>query len=358
MANAYVDNVVPAIMAMMDLARQRPAYVAALATQPTQGHDFRAGDGDEVEVYRDRWIGDVALTKTARQVSETQPIGRPASTPLNKTIVKLRLQEYMGPVNVDQQAAPITITRRQMEYGRRNLWDGNIAGFTNAVGSQTLADDYQRWWDRAMIISELQRTTLARNPGGVADGSTSTSSKVGATDIKRTRNVLVSNNTPRFQDGYYHCLCNDLFLTHLTEDPDFKADQRAALTGQFFEGSQAQSITYLGTGPAISTPSGLPLFVPPQPVAYEGVLFWATNNLPNKTVNSLSTNLGYMFGPGSILQGTGGPGGQVQVRVHEDTDYQRLFSYIWATYAATQNPIDPAGNPNEGCIVEMRSMAL
>lgn len=357
MANVYVDNVVPALMGMMDLARQRPAYVAALATQPTQAHDFKAGDGDEVEIYRDRWIGEVGLTKGSREVGETQAIGRPAGTPLTKSTVKLRLKEYMGPVNGDNLAAPIVVTRRQMEYGRRNLWEGNMPAFTQAVGSQTLADDYQRWWDRAMIISELQRTTVARNPGGVADGSTSSASKVSQTDLLRIRNTLATNNTPRFQDGYYHCLCNDLFLVHVQEDSDFKADQRATITGQFFEGSQQQSVTFTGTQPAIATPSGLPMFVPPQPLVYQGFLFWATNNLPNKTVNSLSTNLGYFFGPGSILQATGGVGGQVQVRVHEDTDYQRLFAYIWATYAATQNPITPAGDSQEGCVIEGRSMA-
>jgi hypothetical protein len=357
MASIYADQVVPAIISRMDLARQRPGYIAALAVQPTVTHDFAAGDGEEVQVYRDRFIGNVGLSKTARTVLSSQPIGRPSSTPFNKSTVRLRLAEYMGPVDGDNLAAPLIIDRKTMLFGRRKLWEGNLPAFSQSIGGVTLADDYQRWYDFAMITSELQRTTSVRNPGGVADGSTSTSSKWSVADHSRVMNTLAINNTPRFQDGYYHSFCNDLFLRHLREDNDFKADQRAAITGQFFEGSQQASITYTGTQPAINTPSGMPMFIPPSPVVYDGTLFYPTNNLPNKTVNSISTNLGYYFGPGSVLLGTGGAQGQVEVRVHEDTDYQRLFAYIWAVYGASINPITPAGDPQEGVVVEARSMA-
>lgn len=355
----YEDIVVPALMSQLDLMRQRPAYIAAMAVQPTVQHEFRAGDGDEIEIYRDKFIGNVGLSKTSRRVKTTDVIGRPANTTLQKDVVKVRLEEYAGPINnnTDLQFAPLTITRRQMLYGRRRLWDGNVMGFTEAIGSQTLADDFQRWYDRCMIIDELAKTTVTRNPGGVADGATTGSSKYNTADLMRNELQLAAFNTPRFQDGYYHCLCSHLFLTHLREDPDFKADQRAALTGQFFQGSQNQSITYTGAQPAVMTPSGMPLMVPPAPVVYAGFLFFPSNNLPTKTVNSLTASLAYFFGPGSVLVGSGGAGGQVRVAVHQDTDYDRFFSYIWTMFGATQNPIPPEGADNSGVVIEARTMA-
>lgn len=355
----YEDIVVPALMSQLDLMRQRPSYIAATAIQPTTQHDFRLGDGDEIEIYRDKFIGNVGLSKTARAVKRTATIGRPAATTLKKDIVKIRLEEYFGPLdnNEDLQAAPLTITRRQMLYGRRNLWQGNLIGFNQSIGSATLADDFQRWYDRCMLIDELGKTTVTRNPGGVADGATTTSSKFNVTDLRRSVLTLSGFNTPRFQDGHYHCLCDEMFLTHLREDQDFKEDQRAALTGQFFQGVQDQSVTYTGSQSAVMTPSGLPVFVPPAPVRYEGVLFYPSNNMPKKTVNSLNTSLGYLMGPGSVLVGSGGAGGQVRIAVHQDTDYDRFFSYIWTMFGATQNPIPPEGNVDTGAILELRSMA-
>ena len=354
----YEDTVVPALMSQLDLQRQRPAYIAAMAVQPTVQHDFNAGDGDTIEIYRDKFIGNVGMSKTARKVRTTQQIGRPKSTGLSKDIVKVVLDEYFGPVDeTEGVAAPITITRRQMLYGRRRLWDGNIPAFTQSIGSGTLADDFQRWYDRCMIIDELAKTTVSRNPGGGADGATSSTDKFGVTDLLRIENQLSEFNTPRFNDGHYHCLCDNLFLTHLREDSDFKEDQRAALTGQFFQGSQDASITYTGAQAAIMTPSGLPIMVPPAPVRYAGFLFFPTNNMPKKTVNSLPASRSYFFGPGSVLVGSGGPGGQVRVAVHQDTDYDRFFSYIWTMFGATQNPIPPAGDVNAGVIIEGRSFA-
>ena len=355
----FEDVVVPSLMSMLDLMRQRPAYVAGMAIQPTTHHDFSKGDGDEVEIYRDKFIGEGGLSKTARRVGTTQTIGRPASTSLKKDIVKIRLEEYAGPVKSNEELsfAPLTITRKQMLYGRRNLWDGDVMGFTQAIGSQTLADDFQRWYDRSMLIDELGKTTVRRNPGGVADNATTVNSKYNTTDLLRTEVTLAGFNTPRFQDGFYHCLCDHLFLTHLREDPDFKADQRAALTGQFFQGSQSQSLTYTGAQPAIMTPSGMPMMVPPNPVVYGGFMFFPSNNMPKKQINGLGSSLGYFFGPGSVLVGSGGAGGQVRVAVHEDTDYDRFFSYIWTMFGETQNPIPPEGDANAGAVLEARSMA-
>lgn len=355
----YEDIVVPALMSQLDLMRQRPSYIAAAAIQPTTQHDFQLGDGDEIEIYRDKFIGEIGMSKTARSVRRTATIGRPASTTLKKDLVKIRLEEYFGPLdnNDDLQAAPLTITRRQMLYGRRRLWDGNVMGFTQSIGSTTLADDFQRWYDRCMLIDEVAKTSITRNPGDVADGATDVNSKVGVTDIRRTVLKLSQYNTPRFQDGHYHCLCDEMFLTHVREDSDFKEDQRAAITGQFFQGSQDQSVTYTGSQAAIMTPSGLPVFVPPQPVRYEGVLFFPSNNMPKKVINSLNTSLGYFFGPGSVLVGSGGAGGQVRVAVHQDTDYDRFFSYIWTMFGATQNPIPAEGDVQAGAVIEARSMA-
>lgn len=355
--SVFEDSVVPTLLGA-ELARQRPAYVAGLAIQPTTVHDYAKGTGEVVELNRQQFNGNVGLTKTARSVLPSQRIGVPSSTPSLKSIVRLTLEEYIGPVNTDGQAAPLIITYRTMAYGRRNLWDFGMTRFHESIGSGTLSDDYQRWFDAAAMISELAKTTVTRNPGGVADGATTAVSKISSTDTLRITETLSRFNTPRFPDGFYHCLCDNRFLTHLQEDTNVAGDYRAVLTGMAFNGQQSSAIQMAGAQAALNTPSGVPLFLPPMPFIYNGVAYWATNMLEPRTVNALPARLAYYFGAGSVLMGSGGAAGQVQVRVHENTDYGRLYAYIWTAHMATINPIPPAGAADSGVVIEARTFAV
>jgi hypothetical protein len=300
----------------------------------------------------------VSLTKDARKVSETQRIGQPASQPSVKSLVRMVLEEYVGPVDGDGIASPLTVGLKTMQYGRRNMWERGLMAFHQSLGSETLADDYQRFYDKAMIINMLTSTTLTRNPGGVADGATTIASKVSSADTLRITEQLVTNNVARFDDGYWHCLCDPRFLTHLQEDANIVGDYRAILTGMAYNQQQGTSIQMMGATAAVTTPSGVPLFLPPQPFMYNGVAYWASTLIDTKAVNSLTARNAYYFGPGSVLLGSGGPEGQVNVRLHESTDYGRIYAYIWQSYMCSVNPIPPAGDPTAGAVIEARTFAV
>jgi hypothetical protein len=298
------------------------------------------------------------MTKDARKVAEAQRIGMPQTTPSTKSIVRMVLDEYIGPVDGDQLAAPLTVGLKTMLYGRRNMWERGIMAFHQSIGSETLSDDYQRFYDKAMMLSELTKTTVTRNPGGVADGAVTGALKVSSADTLRITERLSEGNVGRFQDGYYHAICDNRFLTHLQEDANISGDYRAVLTGMAFNQQQGQAVQMLGATAAIATPSGVPLFVPPQPFLYNGVAYWASNLVDTKVVNGQTARTCYYFGPGSVLLGSGGLEGQVQVKMHESTDYGRLFAYIWAAYMCSVNPIPAGGSPDAGLILEARTYAV
>lgn len=354
----FTDTVVPNLLSMVDLPRQRPAYVAAQAVQPIVQHDFQKGDGEEVEVNRDRFWGDRALTKSARKANKGVPLGVPKTSTLTKSITKIRIEEYIGPVDDTSgspEVAPLTVTEKDILYARRNLWLGNLPGFQQSIGGNNLADDYQRWYDRALIINELAVTTNTYNPGAIADGSVTGNEKFTVADLLNLEERLSSFNTNRFMDGHYHCLCTHRFLKHLRQDSDFKEDQRAMLQGQFYQGTQDGSLTLTGAQAPIQTPSGMMIMAPPAPIRYGGFLFFVTNNMPGITVNGQNAAIAYFFGPGSIALATGGMGGQVRVAVNKNDDYGRIFPYIWKTFTNSQNLIPPAGDDNAGVVIQARS---
>jgi hypothetical protein len=353
----FADHVVPNLLGM-ELNRRRPAYVGDIAIQPTVVHEFGRGSGDTVELNRQAFIGTTSMTKAAREVTEAQRIGQPANTPSIKSLVRLVLKEYIGPVDAEGQGAPLTVGLKTMQYGRRNLWEKGLMAFHASIGSETLADDYQRFYDRAMLINELTNTTVFRNPGGVADGATTIASKVSSADTLRITETLTNFNVARFDDGFWHCLCDPRYLTHLQEDTNISGDYRAVLTGMAYNGRETSSIQMMGATAAVATPSGVPLFLPPQPFVYNGVAYWASTLISNKTVNSLTARTAYYFGPGTVLLGSGGPEGAVNVRMHESTDYNRIFAYIWQAFMASVNPIPAAGDPTAGAVIESRTFAV
>lgn len=354
----FTDQVVPNLLSMVDLPRLRPAYIAQMAIQPVMQHDFQKGHGKEVEVNRDKFWGDRAMTKGSRRAAKGVPLGAKKSSTLQKSIVKIRIEEYVGPVDDSDgvsEIAPLVVTEEDILYARRNLWLGNLPGFQQSIGGNSLADDYQRFVDRALLINELAKTTNTYNPGGVADGSTSSASKFTVADLLEIEQKLSEFNTQRFQDGFYHVLCDHRFLKHLRQDTDFKEDQRAMLQGQVYGGMGDQSLTVTGAQAPMQTPSGMMMMVPPSPVRYGGFMFFVSNNMPALTVNSLSAGTAYFFGPGSIAMATGGPGGMVRVAVNKNDDYGRIFPYIWKTFTNSQNLIPPEGEDNAGVVIEART---
>jgi hypothetical protein len=356
----FTDQVIPNLLSMVDLPRLRPAYIAQAAIQPVTQHDFQKGHGKEVEVNRDKFWGDRAMTKGARRAAKGKPIGTPGSSTLEKSITKIRIEEYIGPVDDttgENIVAPLVVTEEDILYARRNLWIGNLPGFQQSIGGNSLADDYQRFVDRALLINELALTTSSYNPGGIADGSVAGTEKASVADLLEIEQRLASFNTQRFQDGFYHVLCDHRYLKHLRQDADFKEDQRAMLQGQVYAGMGDQSLTVTGAQAPLQTPSGMMMMAPAAPVKYGGFMFFVSNNIPARTVNSRSAGLAYFFGPGSIAMATGGPGGMVRVAVNKNDDYGRIYPYIWKTFTNSQNLIPPAGEDNAGVVVEARTFA-
>jgi hypothetical protein len=356
----FTDQVVPNLLSQLDLPRLRPAYIAQAAIQPYVQHDFQKGHGKEVEVNRDKFWGDRAMTKSARRAAKGVPLGSKRSSTLQKDLVKIRIEEYVGPVTDEggePEIAPLVVTEEDILYARRNLWLGNLPGFQQSIGGNSLADDYQRFVDRAMLINELALTTNTYNPGGIADGSVAGTEKTSVADLLNIEERLSLFNTQRFADGYYHCLCSHRFLKHLRQDSDFKEDQRAMLQGQVYAGVGDASLTVTGAQAPIQTPSGMMMMAPPAPVKYGGFMFFVSNNIPGELVNGQNAAVAYFFGPGSVALATGGPGGMVRVAVNKNDDYGRIYPYIWKTFTNSQNLIPPEGDDNAGVIIEARTFA-
>jgi hypothetical protein len=363
----FTDNDFPALLGA-ELYRPVPGYIAKAVTRPVVLHDFNAQPGASVQLDRYSYWGDNgSLTLAARRRGETETIGTGNSRNIPKRKINLVLEEYTGPAAADNPDDPanLTISSQQLMKARRMLYDRNIPGFHESIGSLTLLDDYRRWEDR-IYIEKLLDSTHTYNPRGVADGGVYANGPVAFNvkdDLLEIVSRLQQRNVPTFEDNNYAAIVSPTFLKHLRQDPDFREVARypgqipMQMLAQPYSAGPAQipfidnPNSLLFGGPNLNqavSVNGLPAMMPTGFV-FEGVRFFVSNNLPPEFVNltytassnpttdpigsaSRQANLGIFFGPMSIGVGIGGYG--PQVLINKNDDYQRFIMAIWQTFGA------------------------
>lgn len=284
----------------------------------------------------------------------------------------LYLNEFTGPSSSKNPNAPSTfqIPVQTILTAWRNLYELGQKSFHDSIGSSNLLDDFRRWEDRC-YINELLKTTYVYNPDQVADGGTYNLNdydgiaprwKVEDSDYVVTR--MTARNTPKFEDGNYWCLCSPDFLNHLMRDPEFRETARyPGSMGTIFESQMikgavpgfdqvnvnASAYTAgLTTGQATDV-AGMTTM--PTGMAFRGVRYFMSNNLPKSSVtltysNSGNTNkyangsatrtgeLGIFFGPEAVAVGLGGQG--PTIKVNNNDDFGRFVILIWHLYSDWQ----------------------
>lgn len=346
----FLDDAVPAVLGR-NLTRFAPHYCAMKVFQPAIVHDFNAIRTKKVQLDRFKNWGERGLTKSARQRDKTTLIGTGRAEGLTKSTKEIVIYEYTGPSDVNGNASTLHLTKEDMLYARQMLWQYGLAKFHEAIGSANLADDFQRWFDRVHYW-EAMGTTLKYNAGNKADGSVSTSDKLTTADLMAIRYLLSKRNTRRFADGTYHGAISEEMLYHLLQDADFKNYALALLQG----GAVPIGQTPLINGPQGSgaVVTGMPMQQPTMmlpPIVYQGFTLFPTNNLPTRTVNSITAYIGLFCGPGAIGIGSGGRGPVVEV--DSQTDFNRHFHFIWSWWGDIKYLLDD--DDSSGAVVEARS---
>lgn len=366
----FTDNDFPALLGA-ELYRPVPGYIAKAVTRPNVLHDFNAQPGASVQLDRYSYWGDNgSLSLEARRRGETQTIGTGNSRNVPKRKINLILEEYTGPNAADDPlaAANLTISNQQLIKARRMLYERNIPGFHQSIGSLTLLDDFRRWEDR-VYIQKLLESPHTYNPDDVADGGTYAQgpAKFGVKDdLLEVVRRLQSRNVPTFEDGNYAAIVDPTFMKHLFQDDDFRMVARYPGSG-----SSSIPINWMQPGagggplqlPFLDSPNalmfggtqinqsisvnGLPAMMPTG-IVFGGVRFFMSNNMPTEFVNlnyttsidpsqptgsaAREAHLGIFFGPMSIGIGVGGMG--PEVLLNKNDDYGRFIMAIWRMFGA------------------------
>lgn len=337
------------------LPRTQPQFVAAQAMQPVVVHDYNALRTKTVQLPRfKRWSSESSWTKTNRRRNKNQLIGTANSRGLTSSMITLDLFEMTGPNDEADVTLPahLWITKEDMLFARANLMQYGVQAFHESIGSANLADDYQGYMDRIHIL-EAMNSTVKFNPSNKADASTLVTDKITSNDLDRIRYQLVSRNTRRFPDGYFHAILDEVMMMHLLQDADFKQFALAYIQGGQVPIASSPLVTVPQQTAAV--PGGMPMqqfsSQPIPPILYKHFMLYSSNNVPTRTVNSLTANLGLFFGANTVGVGSGGPG--VSVRVHSDTDFDRHFRYIWSHWCDVKYLLDD--DTSSGCAVEART---
>lgn len=344
----FLDDAVPAVLGQ-NLARFAPQYTALRAIQPPTVHDFAAVRTKIVQL--DRFIpwGERGLTKTARRRDKSTIIGTSNAEALTKLSKQVQIFEYTGPSDTAGNASTLHLTKEDMLYARQMLWQYGLQRFHEAIGSAQLADDFQRWFDRTLIL-ELGNSTTTFNPDNKADGSVASGDKIDTNDLSIIEYKLGKLNTSRFADGYYHGIISLEMLTHLFQDSDFKQTARAVLQGGQIP--VEQSPLYAGMQNQGTMISGMPMQPNMMaPIVYGGFMMFPSNNIPSVTVNSQTGYQGFFFGPNAVGIGSGGRGPVIEV--DSQTDFNRHFHFIWSWWGDMLYLLD--NNDASGTVVRART---
>lgn len=351
----FAFDIAPQLLGSV-LPRFAPNYVARAAIQPTLRHDFNAGRTKRVQFPRfDRW-GERSWTKTARRRQKTSLIGTANSEAISSTMFEMQLFEMTGPGALNGDASSLWITLEDILFARANLMEYGIQGFHESIGSQNLADDYNGFVDRVHIL-ELMNTTIKLNPANKADNAVLVTDRATSADLDRALFQLQLRNTPAFRDGYYHAIADLVTVYQLLQDSDFKQSAFSLMQNQqvpLMSPSGQPTMPNMIQSPMVG--AALPGIAPQavsavRPLLYKNLLIFPSNNVPKRTVNALEASLMLVFGPDSVAFGSGGRG--VQIKIHNDTDFDRHFRYIWSHWFDVIYMLNDS--VSSGCAVELRS---
>jgi hypothetical protein len=297
-----------------------------------------------------------------------QTIGVGSSRALTKDKIILYLNEFTGPSDPTNPNAPSTfsIPLVKIASAQRKLWDYGQRAFHDSIGSSNLLDDFRRWEDR-MYVNELLKSSYTYNPSEVADSGTYDLNDYGNkpprwtiedSDLIVTR--MTERNAPKFEDGNYWCLCSPEFMRHLQRDPEFREIARypgSILVNQMLPPAEEQGIPQVNPAASAQYAQGLMagqatdvngMTTMPTGLAYRGVRYFVSNNLPKGSVTLTYTNngsytagptarnaeLGIFFGPEAVAVGLGGAG--PQIRLNNNDDFQRFVICIWHMFGDWQ----------------------
>jgi len=288
----------------MMLLEPRPSYVF---DQFAFKEISYGSGGDTVYLNRYPYFGDVGLTLTARTLTESSTVGTANPVSQSATAVSVILKELSGPYNNSvSQVAPLGLSEKVARQAQAKLIDSeDPLSFFNSIGANSLKDDHDRFHDRVLCNLYLD-TTNKRNPGGVADGSTattSTGSTFSTTDLVSIRETLASNDAPPLDDGLFAAVISPRMDKHLKLDTNYRDAMRYIDPTRLMRGE-------IGV--------------------YEGFRFFLSNNIPTATVNSLTAYQGLFFGKQAVGYGEGNL--PVQIRQSNDNDYDRFLYLIWLVY--------------------------
>lgn len=349
----FVEGAVPQLMSV-PLTTLTGNYQARKAIMPATKHDFAQSRGKYIQIDRFKTWNRSNITKLGYSREKTQILGTRNSEGLEKSSRTVKLQEFTGPSTAEGEPSTLHLTYEDMMYARNQLWQYGLAQFHQSIGSMNLADNYAAFDDRS-LVEELMRCRYKFNPGAKADANVIGTDKITRTDLLRIRELLSTLNTPRFPGtDRYHFLISERTFRHLCEDEKFYSFALASIQG----GGPVELAGSQGRGVNIATGLG-PLMMgrPMPPVDYEGFLFFVSNTLPRRVIQTAGgpqvANLGFAFGPDSVGLASGGRG--PQVKVHTDTDFDRHFHFIWQCYCQYEYMLDD--DENSGICVEVRTYA-
>lgn len=357
MPNFAVDYV--PILLGQSLLTRAPNYVALQAVQPVTKHDFAAARTKLVEFNQFKRWGPRGWTKNQRRRDKLQVLGTANSEGLSSDRFTLQIGEFTGPSRDNGDPSSLWITLEDMLYSRINLMQEGLADWHESIGSRNMADDYTGFMDR-MCINETLNTTVKLNPGNKADAAVLATDKALSVDLDRAVYNLTIRNTKAFPDGLYHGLMDLVYMFHLYQDPEFKQTALALHQNAQVPISTpyGQSLlpSFLRTAtPGSQVPSGMPGMGQDQsplvPILYKNLLLYPSNNMPKRLINGFDASLCSVFGPNTVAYGSGGRG--VRMKIHNDTDYNRHFRYIWSHFC--DMGYLPFDNDSTGCAVELRS---
>lgn len=369
----WIESDFPKILGA-ELHRPTPTYVAEYFLQPSVVHNFAKVPGETVQLDRYGMWGSPG-TKESRRRTPDQTIGTASSRSITKQKVLVTLEEFTGPADsVDpMQPSSFKVSKHNLMTSQRLLYDtGNIAAFHSSIGSITLLDDYRRWKDRTYLnelYKPFSRGRADSTRGGywfpqgltvdelavpgydISTAGGASRAKFSVTDDLLSVVADMSNrNVPRFQDGFYRCICDPTFMKHLRQDPDFREISRYPGNGVIDPGQaylQPNANAFLGIGPAYGgsgSVGGMPQM--PSGFVFEGVRFVESTNMPSysydvaikggkgftgTTPKATATGTAFFFGLQSVGIGIGG--NDATIAVNSNDDYGRFLQLIWQLYA-------------------------
>jgi hypothetical protein len=370
---AFIDADFPILLGQ-ELYRPDAKYIMKYITRPRVKHDFMKQPGDNIQLDRYAFwqTPEAGFNKAARQRGATQVIGVNNSRNITKDKVILTLEEYTGPADPNNPESPSTfqIPIKDIMTAQRQLWQYGQRAFHDSIGSSNLLQDFRKWEDR-LYTNELLKTTFIYNPRGIADGATVNLTQAdfgfngqppqfNVNDLETVVADLFTRNCPQFEDGNYVCACSAIFIKHLRSDSKFLEITRyyasnpslvpASAMTNGAAGSFAPPQINFNAAPWQSGLTGgqandvMGQVMMPMGFVFDGVRFFASNNLPKAQVtlnytNSVNTTnapngsavrtgeLGIFYGAEAIGVGLGGNG--PEILLNNNDDFQRFVIAIW-----------------------------